>query len=111
MTTGHDLIGRRNGCVCAISLVYQFDPDVSGVYYEIGTMRLIAGGFGLQVCLTCLRLMQIWLEDDPGALAFSLLCWSEPNPSITCGTSEAWMSGRRRRWSNSFKACWRLYTA
>lgn len=64
IATGQGLLASKDGGICAISLVYQFDPGQGPVSYEIGTMRVTTEGYGLQVFLASLHLMQIWLEDD-----------------------------------------------
>jgi hypothetical protein len=63
LNSGHGLTARRDGGIQAVSLVYQFGSESGPVDYEIGTMRVVAEGLGLQVFFACLHLVQIFLED------------------------------------------------
>jgi hypothetical protein len=64
MDTGQGLLLCRDGKICGISLIYKFDIPPSGpVFSEIGTMRITANGFGLQVFLAKFHLLQIRLEE------------------------------------------------
>jgi len=63
--TGQGLLVSDRSDICGISLVYQYDPGAPGhVDYEIGTMRVVAQGHGLQAFLAWFHLVQITLEDD-----------------------------------------------
>lgn len=65
LNTGQGFAVQRDGQICAVSLVYQFDVPPNGpVHYEIGTMRVTAEGYGLQTFLAKLHMVQIYLEDD-----------------------------------------------
>jgi hypothetical protein len=64
MQTGQGLIITRGDRVEGISLIYQYDvPPTGPVYSEIGTMRITANGFGIQIFLADLHLLQIRLEE------------------------------------------------
>ena len=63
--SGQGLLISDNDRICGVSLVYQYDPGNNDlVSYEIGTMRITAGGYRLQEFLAKLHLVQIFLEDD-----------------------------------------------
>ena len=65
LSTGQGLLVSRDSQICGVSLVYQFDAaPYELVHYEIGSMRVTAEGFGLQVALAQVHIMQIYLEDD-----------------------------------------------
>lgn len=65
LNTGQGIAVQRDGEICAVSLVYQFDVPPNGpVHYEIGTMRVTAESYGLQTFLAKLHMVQIYLEDD-----------------------------------------------
>lgn len=64
METGQGLLLSKDGEICGISLVYQFDLAPSGpVYSEIGTMRVTANGYDLQTFLAKFHLLQLELEE------------------------------------------------
>ena len=55
---------EENQEICACSLIYQYPVKHSGTLFsEIGTMRVVTNGLGLQVFLATVHLMQLELED------------------------------------------------
>lgn len=74
LSTGLGIVLTSAGAICGVSLIYQFDvPPAGPVYSEIGSMRVTANGFGLQVFLAKFHLHQIRLEESepllPGVFA------------------------------------------
>ncbi len=53
-----------NGAACGLSLLFPYDPgNHDPVFHEIGSMRIITGGFGLQAFVSWFHLAQLYIED------------------------------------------------
>jgi hypothetical protein len=64
METGQGLVLTQDSEICGLSLIYKFDVPPDGpIYSEIGTMRITANGYSLQVFLAKFHLFQIELEE------------------------------------------------
>lgn len=65
LSSGQGLLITSSGAIVGISLIYQYDPGAAAkVSYEIGTMRVIEEGFGLQTFFAKFHLIEFSLADD-----------------------------------------------
>jgi hypothetical protein len=59
-----------HGKICGCSLIYYYYGDATETFSEIGTMRVVANGFGMQGFLAAAHIFQISLQEyeQPGKI-------------------------------------------